>query len=78
MTQITFCSALLGFVSLSACADFPALVDMPADSGQPPLLLPIDDLVAQAADPIQDPGPALQARAARLKARAAALDAPTP
>jgi hypothetical protein len=42
----------------------------------PPPLLPIDELIAQAGASHPDPGPALAARAARLKARAAGLATP--
>lgn len=62
----------------SACAPFPELGAMGPDHGPPPQLLPIDDLLAQAGPATVDPGPALAARAARLKARAAAISAATP
>jgi hypothetical protein len=51
---------------------------MGQDRGPPPQLLPIDDLLAQAGGWTADPGPAVAARAARLKARAAAISAEAP
>jgi hypothetical protein len=65
--------ALLASVALSACAPFPELDAMPQDTGPTPKLAPIDSLLAQADAPSPDPAPALQGRAARLKARAAAI-----
>jgi hypothetical protein len=64
--------------SLAACATFPEVEAMGPDTGPPPQLLPIDDLLAQAGQTTPDPGPALTARAARLKARAAAVSAAPP
>jgi hypothetical protein len=66
--------------ALSACAPFPQLDAAGPDTAAPPQLLPIDALLAQADMQTADPGPALSARAARLKARAAAIstDAPAP
>lgn len=64
--------------SLAACAptdrfdDFPGM-DAPAGY---PALQPIDALLAQADAASPDTGPAVTARAARLKARAAGLAAP--
>lgn len=63
---------------LAACAPFPELDALGPDTGTPPRLLPIEDLIAQAGPATDDPGAALAARAARLKARAAALAAPPP
>lgn len=60
---------------LAACATFPEIDAMGPDTGPPPPLLPIDDLLAQASGTATDPGPDLAARAARLKARAAAISA---
>ncbi|WP_137110457.1 hypothetical protein [Rhodobacter sp. SY28-1] len=60
------------------CAPFPELDAVGPDTGPPPRLLPIDDLLQQAQGAPADPGPALAARAARLKARAAALKAAPP
>jgi hypothetical protein len=51
---------------------------MGQDRGPPPQLLPIDDLLAQAGGWTADLGPAVAARAARLKARAAAISAEAP
>jgi hypothetical protein len=66
--------------ALSACAPFPELAGLEPDTGPPPRLLPLDDLLSQGLDNASDPGPALAARAARLKDRAAAIpsDAPGP
>jgi hypothetical protein len=71
--------ALLLCVSgLAACAPFPELDAAGPDTAAPPQLLPIDSLLAQAAPAGTDPGPAVSARAARLKARAAAISADLP
>lgn len=61
--------------TLAACAAFPEVDAMGPDTGPPPQLLPIDDLLAQAGEPVPDPGADLAARAAVLKARAAAIAA---
>ena len=58
---------------LAACAPFPQLDVARSATAPPPPLLPIDALIAQAGATTPDPGPALAARAARLKARAAAI-----
>jgi hypothetical protein len=64
-------------VGLVACAPFPELDAAGPDTAAPPQLLPIDSLLAQANPQGEDPGPAVFARAQRLKARAAAIpDAP--
>ncbi len=65
----------LCLVTLTACAPFPQVGAPGPDSVAPPPLLPIDALIAQAGVPAPDPGPSLAARAAALKARAAALAA---
>lgn len=67
---------LLCLVALAACAPFPQIDTMAPGTADPPPLLPIDELIAQAGAATPDPGPALAARAARLKARAAGLDTP--
>jgi len=60
-----------------ACAPLPARDSQTTEAPRPyPALEPIDALLAQVDAPVADPGPALAARAARLKARAAALGAP--
>ena len=69
---------LLAFAALAACAPFPELDALGPDAGPPPALLPMDQLVGQAQSTRQDEGPALAARAARLKARAAAIKATAP
>jgi hypothetical protein len=71
---------LLCVTGLAACAPFPELDAVGPDTATPPQLLPIDSLLAQAGAAGTDPGPAVSARAARLKARAAAIsaDPPTP
>jgi hypothetical protein len=69
---------LLAFAALAACAPLPEVDDLDPENGLTPQLEPIDDLLAQAGAATQDPGPALAARAARLKARAAALTARAP
>ncbi|MFO1201589.1 MAG: hypothetical protein U1E58_03010 [Tabrizicola sp.] len=62
-------------VSLAACAPFPELDAAGPVKATPPELVPMDDILAQAAATGTDPGPALAARAAALKARAAAISA---
>jgi hypothetical protein len=66
---------LLALALLAACAPFPELDTVGRDTATPPQLLPIDSLLAQAATQTPDPGPALAARAARLRVRAAAIPA---
>ena len=48
---------------------------MEGAAGPPPSLLPLDGLLPEAA-PAADPSPALSARAAALRARAAAIGTP--
>ncbi|MBL9062580.1 hypothetical protein [Tabrizicola sp.] len=69
---------LCGLAALAACAPFPELEAMGPDAAAPPQLLPIDELLSQAGATTPDPGPGLAARAARLKARAAAIAATPP
>lgn len=72
---------LLVLIALSvpaACAPFPEMAALGPDTGPPPQLLPVDELLAQAGTLTVDPGPALALRAARLKARAAAITAAAP
>ncbi|MGL4235709.1 hypothetical protein [Tabrizicola sp.] len=64
--------------ALAACASFPEIDALGEDTGPPPQLEPIDGLLAQADAAAQDPAPDLQARAARLRARAAAIKAGAP
>lgn len=68
-------TALLLALTLAACAPFPELDALGPDRAAPPELLPLDDLLAQATAAGQDPGPSVAARAAALKARAAAITA---
>lgn len=72
-----FAPALL-FASLFGCAPFPEIDAMGPDTGPPPQLLPIDDLLAQAGPPAEDPGPAVLTRAAGLRERASAISASSP
>jgi hypothetical protein len=69
---------LLACSAMAACAPFPELDAVGDDTSPPPQLLPIDSLLQQARSPEADPGPALATRAARLKARAAAIQAAPP
>jgi hypothetical protein len=62
--------------SIAACAPFPELDAVGPDTASPPDLLPIDTILAQVTADGTDPGPALVARAARLKARASGIAAP--
>ncbi|MFN5999078.1 MAG: hypothetical protein ACK47C_13780 [Paracoccaceae bacterium] len=68
--------SLFALAALAACAPFPELDALGPDTGPPPVLLPMDQLLDQAQSSVEDQGPALAARAARLKARAAAIEAP--
>ncbi|MES2915577.1 MAG: hypothetical protein V4753_10710 [Pseudomonadota bacterium] len=70
--------SFLALAALAACAPFPELDALGPDTGAPPPLLPMEELLGQAQSPVDDPGPALAARAARLKARAAAIKATPP
>ncbi len=69
---------LLLVFTLPGCAPFPEIDAMGPDTGPPPQLLPIDELLAQSRTQTVDPGPAVAARAARLKARAAMISAASP
>jgi hypothetical protein len=65
-------------LGLAACAPLPAGPDAELTGLPLPTLLPLDDVLAQAGTvaPTVDPGLALSARAARLKARAALMQGP--
>lgn len=70
-------AALAVLISLSACAQFPAIDAMPpAASGPAPALVPIDRLLAAADAPTSARAAGLAARAARLKVRAALMRGP--
>jgi hypothetical protein len=69
--------AALLLVPLSACAPFPDVGRLDPATGDVPALLPIDDLLAEAGTFQSDPGPGVAARAARLKAKAAAIGSTT-
>lgn len=73
MIMTRLCLALSALAALAACAPFPEVDALGRDTGPPPALLPIDDLLAQAGPDTPDPAPAIQLRAARLRARAAAI-----
>jgi len=66
--------------ALAGCSQFPAVDAFAASraSGPPPVLLPIDQVLAADSAPTQAAaaGETLAARAARLKARAAAMRGP--
>ena len=64
---------LLCLAALAACGSSAQLDATRPGMAAPPPLLPIDELIALAGATTPDPGPALAARAARLRARAAAL-----
>lgn len=70
-------ASILVLVAFTACAPFPELDAVGPDTAPPPQLLPMDEILAQAGATTPDPGPALTARAARLKARATRIT-PTP
>ena len=65
-------------LGLAGCAPLPAGPDGASAGLAPPSLMPMDDILAQAGTvaPTADPGVALSARAARLKARAALMQGP--
>jgi hypothetical protein len=71
---------LASALALVGCAQFPQVDAFPSvgSASEPPALLPLDGLLAQAAGPsvAEDAGAALAARAARLKARARAMRGP--
>lgn len=67
------------FLILAACAETPRLDRSGSlPPGPPPAILPLDELVAQAAVPgLSDTvAPSVAARAARLRAKAAAMRGP--
>lgn len=73
-------SVLILAVALAGCTRFPELDRAPArvPANAPyPALVPLDPLLAEAEEPgrAETAGPALAARAARLRARASALSA---
>ncbi|NHB76926.1 hypothetical protein [Rhodobacter calidifons] len=81
MRSPVLCLAALGAFAactLVGCAPFPELDALAPSAEPPPQLMPIDALLDQAGPPAADPGPALAARAARLKARAQAIRAAPP
>lgn len=57
------------------CAEFPEVAAMEGPPGQPPALQPLEAVLPEAATGV-DPAPALSARAADLRIRAAAIGAP--
>ncbi|MDP4032413.1 MAG: hypothetical protein Q8P60_06095 [Pseudorhodobacter sp.] len=65
-------------LALTACAVVPDLGPQPAPAGPAPQILPLDGLLAEAQGSriTVAMGPALAARAARLRARAAVMRAP--
>jgi hypothetical protein len=71
--------ALVTCLLVSACAQIPAVQAFPpSTAADPPRLLPIDDLLAQAkGSPVAEARAAdLAGRAARLRARAALMQGP--
>ncbi|MCU0904039.1 MAG: hypothetical protein MUE83_09215 [Tabrizicola sp.] len=70
--------SLVAVAALSACAPFPEVEALGTASGPPPALIPLEPVLGALSAPTEDPGPALSARAARLKARAAAIKAGPP
>ncbi len=69
---------LFAGLAIAGCSPFPELDALGDDTSPPPRLLPIDSLLEQGQATLADPGPPLAARAARLKARAAAIQADRP
>jgi hypothetical protein len=73
------CLALLTGTLVAGCAQIPAVEAFPPSAAsEPPQLLPIDDLLAQAkGSPVAEARAGnLAARAARLRARAALMQGP--
>ncbi|MDQ2065709.1 hypothetical protein Q9295_04955 [Xinfangfangia sp. CPCC 101601] len=60
-------------LGISACTALPDLPPAPVAAGSPPHLLPLDQLLSQAASTSAAQNEALAARAAALQRRAAAL-----
>jgi hypothetical protein len=77
-TRLARLVGILLLTGLAGCSGSDRFAAFP-ETGAPgdyPALQPIDALLAQADGASADPGPAVAARAAQLKARAAALGAP--
>jgi hypothetical protein len=72
---MTALAALCTCLALSACTDFPEVAAMDGPPGPPPTLQPLEGILPEAS-PRDDPAPALAARSASLKARAAAIGTP--
>jgi hypothetical protein len=68
----------LALTAPGGCATFPEMGDVPSAKAVAPDLLPLDSLLAQVGTPTATVavGNALAARAARLRARAALMQAP--
>jgi hypothetical protein len=68
-------SPLLLCLGAAACGDLPGLADAPGVTGPPPVILPLDQVIAGADAGAATPaaGDDLTARAAALRARAAAM-----
>jgi hypothetical protein len=68
----------LALTAPGGCATFPEMGDVPSAKAVAPDLLPLDSLLAQVGTPTATVavGNALVARAARLRARAALMQAP--
>jgi hypothetical protein len=68
-------SALLLCLGAAACGDLPGPADAPDVTGPPPVILPLDDVIAEADAGAATPaaGDDLTARAAALRVRAAGM-----
>jgi hypothetical protein len=68
----------LALIAPGGCATFPEMGDVPSTQAVAPTLLPLDSLLAQVGPPRATAavGNALAARAARLRTRAALMQAP--
>jgi hypothetical protein len=62
-------------LALSACAEFPEIAAMEGPPGPPPALQPLEGILPEPSTR-EDPAPDLAARAAVLRARAAAIGTP--
>ena len=69
LVAATFC------IAMSGCIKIPVVAEADVSPGPPPALLPLDGLLPDDAAR-DDPAPALAARSASLKARAAAIGTP--
>ena len=77
-TYFRNCTVACGLaILLGGCSGPPELADQPIKAAASPVILPLDLLLAQAGPAAaRGPGASLDARAARLRARAKAMQGP--